>query len=187
MADECTKLRAEIVELEKKLKSTIEKKDSLKLMVSRVEVEEYELTSQLREKKQAFRVLAESSAPSPQQTPQGAGQQDSQQGQELLQQQQQQEPVQSVANQRMRGVLSNLKEFRGLVERLPRIPLNLGEARDRPEDEGLMPHRVVGPHDPYALTPPDVDVIGTRVAAKTISTYPMNTARTKRVSNATCN
>ena len=44
-----------------------------------------------------------------------------------------------------------------------------------------MPHRVVGLHDPYALTPPDVDVIGTRVAAKTISTYPMNTAHTKRV------
>lgn len=131
MADECAKLRAEIVELEKKLKSTIEKKDSLKLMVSRVEVEEYELTSQLREKKQAFRVLAESSAPSPQQAPQGVGQQDHQQGQEPLQQQQQQqqEPVQSVANQRMQGVLSNLKEFRGLVERLPRIPLNLGRPK----------------------------------------------------------
>ena len=166
MIDECAKLRGEIIELEKKLMTTIEKKESLRMMVSRVEVEEYELTSQLKEKKLAFRTLTESMpAPPPPASSEG------------------QAPEKTLANPRMRGIVGNVKEFRGLVEKLPLVPVNLGDIKDKGEENSYVLNKIKGPRDPEAITYQDADVIGTRIAARTVSTYPLNSTRKKRVNN----
>lgn len=165
MIDECAKLRGEIVELEKKLRATIEKKESLKMMVSRVEVEEYELTSQLKEKKLAFRTITESMALPP----------------PLPAASESQAPEKTLANQRMRGVVGNVKEFRGLVEKLPLIKVSLGEVKDKSEENSYVLNKIMGPHDPEAIMYQDADLIGTKVAARTISTYPLNSTHKKRV------
>lgn len=180
MADECTRLKTEIKDLEMKLRSTIEKKESLKLMVSRVEVEEYELMNQLKEKKLAFRTLTEttlsSSTPSSSSTAASTSDPSGQPGSgdnAALDK--------SISNQRMRGILSNVKEYYGLVEKLPLIPVNFNEPKDISYEDGYRTNRVMGPHDPESIAYQEADTIGTRIAARTVSTYPLDQTHKKRV------